>query len=64
VKDCIEAVAVRGSLALWYQGRKVTIDLEGLRLLDVMDYIRRRTGMDIHLLAGMTTDARGMRRRN
>jgi hypothetical protein len=48
----IQAVALRGVLALYYEGRTVEIDLSGLRLADVIEYVERKTGKRVVLIAG------------
>ena len=48
----IEAVVLRGVLTLWFGGRTVDIELEGLRLADVVEYIERKTGKRVRLIAG------------
>ncbi len=48
----ITAVALRGILTLSFEGRTVNIDLEGLRLTDVIEYIERKTDKRVNLLAG------------
>lgn len=48
----MRAVALRGILLLSYESRMVEIDLTDLRLADVLDYIERRTGRKVNLIAG------------
>lgn len=48
----IEAVALRGILTLWLEGRTVDIDLDGLGLAEVIGYVERKTGKRVNLLAG------------
>jgi len=48
----IEAVALRGVLTLYYDGQQVDINLDGLCLGEVLNYVRRKTGLQINLIAG------------
>ena len=48
----IKAVALRGVLTLAYEGRTVDIDLSGLRLADVLEYVERKSGKQVQLIAG------------
>ena len=51
-KAMIKATALRGVLHLEYEGRAVTISLDGLRLADVIEYVERKTGKRVVLIAG------------
>ncbi len=48
----ITAVALRGVLTLSFEGRTVEVSLEGFRLAEIIEYIERKTGKQINLLAG------------
>lgn len=48
----IAAVALRGILTLWFRGQTVDIDLDGLKLAEVIEYVERKTGKQVRLLAG------------
>lgn len=48
----IDAVALRGILTLRFRGQMVDIDLDGLKLAQVIEYIERKTGKQVNLVAG------------
>ena len=48
-KEMIKAFELNGILTLSYGDRMVDIDLDGLDLFEVVDYIERKTGKQVDL---------------
>lgn len=47
----IEAVYLRGALALFYQGRVVTIQCEKSELFEIIEYVERARQVKVRLVA-------------